>query len=198
VEQPDSQSVKYRLCEEANIPPKYWDVRFKDFETHNLPSKVAAGLVKDYMIGLEEELGRGRGITFWGSVGTGKTMLASLIAVHCLRKRCGVRFYREDDIFDSFKAKWNEPAEEHRFLTVLQKVRCLIIDDFGVRKPTDYTSERYQAIFNARYESQRSTIITTNVAQGKLDDAYLRVMDRLSEMNTSIEMIFPSYRRKND
>jgi len=135
--------------------------------------------VQFYCDHIQAHLAAGIGVTFWGSVGAGKTHLATCILKAAAAAGKSSRFKTEDGIFDALKSAWSEPAEEIAFIGLLQKVRFLLIDDFGTRKPSEYVSDRYEAIINTRYAAELPTIVTTNYTPEQLAAVYPRQMSRL-------------------
>jgi DNA replication protein DnaC len=59
----------------------------------------------------------------------------------------------------------------------------LHIDDVGAERSTDWVLEELYSIVNARYEDQRSMLITTNLDRGDLCEQITeRTVSRLAEM----------------
>ncbi len=134
-------------------------------------------------------------MTLWGSVGAGKTHLAASVIREAKEQRYSAYFVTEDGIFDRFKKEWSEPEQEIRFLELLQRVRFLCIDDMGIRRPSDYVSDRYEAIINERYARGVPTIITTNRSPEELSAVYERQMSRLAK-NVKVKVTGPDMRQQ--
>ena len=150
-------------------------------------------IVSEYMADFLNRRKQGQGITFWGSVGAGKSHLAACVLKEaCIY--CGAYWATEDAIFDTFKANCSDPGEEIEYLKTLQRRPLLVIDDMGVRKPSDYVIDRYEAIINARWESSLPTVITTNRTPEQLSEIYERQMSRLSS-NIDVQVLGPDGRR---
>jgi DNA replication protein DnaC len=85
----------------------------------------------------------------------------------------------------------NEIRDTHRaershveLLDRLTAVDLLHIDDVGAERSTDWVLEELYSIVNARYEDQRSIVITTNLEddQQLADQISARTASRLAEM----------------
>ena len=85
----------------------------------------------------------------------------------------------------------NELRDTHRaershvdLLDRLTAVDLLHIDDVGAERTTDWVLEELYSIVNARYEDERSMIITTNLMDREelCDQISPRTVSRLTEM----------------
>ena len=69
------------------------------------------------------------------------------------------------------------------FLERLAAVDLLHIDDVGAEKTSPWVLEQLYAIVNARYEDEKSIVITTNLAQEELcEQIGVRTVSRLKEI----------------
>ena len=68
----------------------------------------------------------------------------------------------------------------------LARYTCILLDDFGVERGTEYAQEQIFSIVDARYRAKRPTIITTNLSLHDLENpqnlSYSRIFDRILEM----------------
>jgi DNA replication protein DnaC len=65
----------------------------------------------------------------------------------------------------------------------LAEVDLLHIDDVGAEKTSEWVLEQLYAIINARYEEERSVLITTNLERDALAEQITeRTVSRLEEM----------------
>jgi len=172
--------VRDELAEKANIPKRFAGVSVNAYEPRTEEQRAAKQQAVDYVVGLAENLKAGVGLTLWGPPGSGKTHLVVAVLMAALERKLSGYFVTEDGVFDRFRENWGEPAEEVKFLRLLQTVRFLVIDDMGIRKPTDYVSDRYEAIINTRYAEGLPTIVTTNRDPAQLAEVYPRQMSRLA------------------
>jgi DNA replication protein DnaC len=62
-------------------------------------------------------------------------------------------------------------------------VDLLHVDDVGAERSSEWVLEQLYAIVNARYEDERSMVITTNLSQERLEEQIgKRTVSRLKEM----------------
>ena len=78
---------------------------------------------------------------------------------------------------------------EFRILNSFSCADLLVLDDFGVERVTDWTRQIFYTIINKRYNSMKSTVVTTNVSISQLENEFdARIISRLVEMCRVIEM----------
>jgi DNA replication protein DnaC len=127
--------------------------------------------------------------------------------------------YRE--LLKEIQASYNPASEstEMKILEPIRTVEILVLDDLGASKPSDWVRDIVGIVLNARYNENRTTIITTNyldnpategeatrLASGKLiapirEDALeqrigSRMRSRLYEMCRTVEVYAPDFRRE--
>ena len=82
------------------------------------------------------------------------------------------------------------------FLDRLAAVDLLHVDDVGAERTSDWVLEQLYAIVNARYEDERSVIITTNLERDELvEQIRERTVSRLEEMCTLVPLYGEDARR---
>jgi DNA replication protein DnaC len=78
----------------------------------------------------------------------------------------------------------------------LTEVDLLHVDDVGAEKTSEWVLEQLYAIVNARYEEQRSVVITTNLENDALTEQITaRTVSRLEEMCTLLPLYGEDARR---
>lgn len=144
------------------------------------PKEVAA--CQRYVDHWEEMKAENIGILIYGSVGTGKTFLASCIGNGLLGKRVPV-------VSTNFPRLLNllqEVREKQRLLDRLSVYKLLILDDLGVERDSAYAAEQIFNIIDARSSSGLPVIVTTNLTLEELEHPasmqYARIYDRVLEM----------------
>jgi len=166
------------------IPRRYRGVSFdRPPVTEIAPPVVAA--VRRYVNHIGKQLDDGRGLWFFGSVGTGKTTLAMLVSRHALEAGRSVAIYSLPRLLAEIRTTFDDDRGNTYvdLLDRLTAVDLLHIDDVGAEKTTPWVLEQLYAIVNARYEDERSIIVTTNLERSELaEQINERTVSRLEEM----------------
>lgn len=141
-----------------------------------------------------ENFGKERGsLLFTGSTGVGKTFLTNCIAKALMDSYYSVVYLSAPDLFEVFsKNKFTYQAEEEIKDTYQYILECdlLIIDDLGTELNNSFTSSQLFYCINERMNTNRSTIISTNLSIGSLRDNYT---DRVTSRIMSGYTIIPLY-----
>lgn len=96
-----------------------------------------------------------------GSVGTGKTHLATAIALSLCQRGRHVRFYTATGLANILQEK-NQKTQLNSFLTSLKKVELLVLDEIGFIALHKDAAELLFQVVSECYE-QKSLIITSNL-----------------------------------
>jgi DNA replication protein DnaC len=166
------------------IPRKYRGVSFDRPPVTQIAAPVTAA-VKRYVNRIDEQLDSGRGLWFFGSVGTGKTTLAMLVSKHAIEAGRSVAIYSLPRLLAQIRTTFDDDRENSYvgLLDRLTAVDLLHIDDVGAEKTSPWVLEQLYAIVNARYEDERSIVITTNLERDALaEQINERTVSRLEEM----------------
>lgn len=155
----------------SGIPERYWD---------------ADKIIPDERL---DEL-KDRGLYLYGGTGTGKTTLACALAQRAMREGYTARFVKAYQLPALFRT-YDDAAE------TLATPHLLVIDDIGSDAATEWGNTRLRAAIDARYDSMKPTIVTSNYSKDQLAKLLLRnvkdmtpraIVSRLAEMTDSIEM----------
>ena len=207
----------YLLLRKAKIPARYEACTFENYKPSGelFLAYNTAGRFVDLYPGEND----GTGILFTGSIGTGKTHLATAILRKLtLEKGVPALFCGYRELLKSITNSYN-PSVEATELEILQPVfdaEVLVIDELGAAKMSEWVAETVALILNTRYNDKRTTILTTNypdlppgeslTGAGSLPGAVReetlgdrigeRMRSRLQEMCVRVEMRGPDYRRE--
>ena len=96
-----------------------------------------------------------------GSVGTGKTHLATAVALSLCKEGRHVRFYTATGLANILQEK-NQKVQLNSFLTSLKKVELLVLDEIGFIALHKDAAELLFQVVSECYE-QKSLIITSNL-----------------------------------
>jgi len=181
----------------AVIPRRYQGVSFDRPPVTGMPGPQV-DVVRRYVRKLDARLDEGRGLWFFGDVGTGKTTLAMLVSRSALDAGRSVAIYSLPRLLAEIRATFETDSEGSYvdFLDRLAAVDLLHIDDVGAERTSDWVLEQLYAIVNARYEDERSVIITTNLERDALvEQIKERTVSRLEEMCTLVPLYGEDARR---
>ena len=168
----------------GRLPRRFREVSF-DREPVRSMNDALIRAVKAYVRNIDERLDEGRGLWFTGDVGTGKTTLAMLISKHALEAGRSVAIYSLPRLLSELRKTFDESSDVSylQLLDSLTMVDLLHVDDVGAERSNDWVLEQLYAIVNARYEEQRSVVITTNLEHDELAQQIgQRTVSRLIEM----------------
>lgn len=122
------------------------------------------------------------GVLFYGSVGTGKSFLASCIGNGLLDRRVPVAATNFPRLLNLLQGTYEKQA----LLDRLSIYKLLIVDDLGVERDSAYAEEQIFNIIDARSSSELPVIVTTNLTLEELEHPtsmqYARIYDRVLEM----------------
>ena len=122
------------------------------------------------------------GVLFYGSVGTGKSFLASCIGNGLLERRVPVAATNFPRLLNLLQGTYEKQA----LLDRLSIYKLLIVDDLGVERDSAYAEEQIFNIIDARSNSELPVIVTTNLTLEEMEHPttmqYARIYDRVLAM----------------
>lgn len=118
------------------------------------------GLTREYMVELDFLKGR-ENLIFLGSVGTGKTHLATAIALKACQQGRHVRFFTAASLANLLLER-NNKGTLNAFLGTLRKTELLVIDEIGFVPLHKDAAELLFQVISDCYE-RKSLIITSNL-----------------------------------
>ena len=174
----------------AVIPRRYHDVAFERYPVTEIEPAVVAA-TRRFAARIDERLDAGRGLWFMGPVGTGKTTLAMLVSKAALEAGRSVAIYSLPRLLNEIRDTHRAERSHVDLLDRLTAVDLLHIDDVGAERTTDWVLEELYSIVNARYEDQRSMVITTNILdrEALCEQISERTVSRLTEMCDELPLL---------
>ena len=167
---------------EARVPKRYRDVAFDRNPVLGMPDSVVRP-VKRFTRDIEQHLDAGHGMWFVGPVGTGKTTLAMLISKAAIQAERTVAIYSLPRLLNLIRDTIGSEESTLELLDQLARVDLLHLDDVGAENTSDWVLEQLYSIVNARYEEERSLVVTTNLYRDELAEQIgERTVSRISEM----------------
>lgn len=166
----------------SGIPKAYWDLCLEDFygslsreefrerfpELKNIDRQYEKGrniynLINNYVANLKNNLKMGRGMFFYGTVGTGKTMLMMIILkriINLTDQR--VKVISAADLVDNFAEGWKD-AESKKEFERIRDIDVLGIEELNQEIKTKISNPVIQGLLNHRTSHYKPTFITTNM-----------------------------------
>jgi DNA replication protein DnaC len=181
---------------ELNRNSMFFDSRFRHIRmSHDdLRNPEITDKCKKYVANWAAVSEKNIGILFRGPVGTGKSFHAAAIAnaIIDIKKRKYPSSHNEPMVYMTtipaliHKMAEAEFSRKKWFLGRLARLDLLVIDDFGIERGNEHTLEHLGYIIDARYDSQKPLIITTNLSSKEFNNpsnmAYGRIFSRIKEM----------------
>jgi DNA replication protein DnaC len=175
----------------AVIPRRYRDVAFDRPPVTEIEPRRVVDEVRVFAEQIDAKLDSGRGLWFMGPVGTGKTTLAMLVSKAALKAGRSVAIYSLPRLLNEIRDTHRAERSHVDLLDRLTAVDLLHIDDVGAERTTDWVLEELYSIVNARYEDERSVVITTNILDREALCAQIteRTVSRLTEVCEELPLL---------
>jgi DNA replication protein DnaC len=168
----------------AVIPRRYRTVSFETPPVTEIEPRTVVAHTRRFATRIEAQLDAGRGLWFMGPPGTGKTTLAMLVSKAALDAGRSVAIYSLPRLLNEIRETFRAERSHTGLLHKLTTVDLLHIDDVGAERSNEWVLEELYSIVNARYEDERSIVITTNILdRDELREQITpRTVSRLTEM----------------
>lgn len=153
------------------------------------------GPLAKYLTNHVDYVGRGVGLFFTGTVGTGKTLLTTL----CLKTlvkfgySCFATTFAQT--IDMLTAGWHSPEEKLYFRKKFVDSQVLLLDDVGREMRTKLSESTFDSILRTRVQEGRPTFVTTNMTSSEIESGYgSGVLSLLMESSISWEFSGDDFR----
>jgi DNA replication protein DnaC len=182
----------------AVIPRRYRNVAFDRPPVTEIDPQIVAA-TRRFANTIDAQLDAGRGLWFMGPVGTGKTTLSMLVSQAALSAGRSVAIYSLPRLLNEIRDTHRAERSHVNLLDRLAAVDLLHIDDVGAERTTDWVLEELYSIVNARYEDQRSIVITTNILdrEALCQQITERTVSRLTEMCDELPLLGDDHRMES-
>lgn len=160
----------------ANIGIRYHSLSFDDLYEEKDELRI---FLEDYINNFEFNSRYGRGLTFFGPLGTGKTFAQILILKELVKKGYKAWFESFNSVVDRYSNGENKTA-------LMESVRSAeifaldeVIEPMSVRQH-EFFSDVYEAVVRYRVENSLPTLIGTNLSSEEHEKLYPRVWSLLN------------------
>lgn len=168
------------------------------FENSVDANETGMTVARNYVDKFPEFLKSGRGLIFFGGVGTGKTYLAACIANALIDKGYTALVTNFSRIVNTIQGMYEGKQE---YLDSLNEYDLLVLDDFAAERDTEYMNEQVYNILDNRLRSGLPLILTTNLTASELKEpngiTRQRLHSRIYEMCFPVEIVGKDRRRKD-
>jgi DNA replication protein DnaC len=179
----------------AVIPRRYRDAAFDRPPVTDIDPRIVSA-TRRFADRIDDRLDAGRGLWLMGPVGTGKTTLAMLVSKAALKAGRSVAIFSLPRLLNEIRDTYRAERSHIELLDRLTAVDLLHIDDIGAERVNDWVLEELYSIVNARYEDQRSMVITTNILhrEALCEQITERTVSRLTEMCDELPLLGHDHR----
>lgn len=183
-----------RLLTSSRIPPALREKTFDNFEVNDY-NRAAFEAAQRVAYGLSE-----KGLLLAGPTGTGKTHLAAAIMNTRVQYGLPTVFVVVPELLNDIRTAIGKGVETTELMDTVQEAECLVLDDLGTEKMTEWVAEQLFVLINARLLNRKLTIITANF--DRIADmaariggiAGQRIVSRLAEMCDWVRLEGPDRR----
>lgn len=159
------------------VPKAYQTARIRDFA--DLPGAAALAEAKT-------------GVFLTGRTGTGKTHLATAIMVEHMKpdetgnRMNSVCWTDAPGLLCRIRSSFRDGRHETEMAIINEMVayQCLLLDDLGAEKQTDWSAATLYTIIARRRNAERLTIVTSNHKLSEINEWEPRLASRLAEFST--------------
>jgi DNA replication protein DnaC len=174
---------------EARIPSRYRAISFEHSDVIDMERRFPTQVreLRAFVREIGPNLDAGRGLWLTGGFGTGKTALAMIVSRAAIDAGRAVAIYSCPRLLGMLRESIDGPRGTGsgvgglvEFLDQLTAVDLLHIDDLGAEHRTEWVLEQLYSIVNARYQDERSTLVTSNLSRDELAEQLgERIVSRL-------------------
>jgi DNA replication protein DnaC len=154
---------------EGRIPSRYRAISFEHSDVIDMERRFPTQVreLRAFVRDIDTNLDSGRGLWLTGGFGTGKTALAMIVSKAAIDRGRSVAIYSCPRLLGVIRESIDAGGVLD-FLDRLGEADLLHIDDLGAEHRTEWVLEQLYSIINARYQDERSTIITSNLDRDEL------------------------------
>lgn len=183
----ESKARRRRFWLKRGVPERVIEATFENFEADTKEKREAAQAVEFWFGPEQREV-----LILIGSPGTGKGHLATA----CLKAKGDGLFITHLDMLSDLRSSYST----HTTAELIDKWReaeMLVLDEFGLSAGGKDEEPMLYQVLADRHDKRRPTIITSNKSKSQIRELLgPRLLDRIREDVTEVQMNWQSYRTK--
>lgn len=183
------ESKRLELAHKRNAA--FPDSQYRDwtFDLDDGENAEASDICKRYARNWWSMYNANKGLLLYGTVGTGKSFLASCIVNEVLSKYYVPCLMTNMTRIASMVQKEKDPQA---YLDTLNEYDLIVLDDLGAERSTPWMTELTQSFINSRYMSGKPIIVTTNLSKADFskpeNSDWERIISRLFDICYFVEV----------
>lgn len=184
------------------IPKEHWERTFEDFNTYGEKDlEDAKAFFIAYCENMYENFDERRGIYLWGSNGTGKTMLCSLLVKDAYRRQFSTALITFPEYIEHYTEAWScrdfdtQQELKYNFMHRWKGVDILVLDEIGKEYATKISPVILEDCLRYRAMKSLVTILITNLNPTDFNYRYGESISSLA-VHKRIELHFSTSDRR--
>lgn len=179
------------------VPKRFHDFTIEDLDDFGLQDRAKIiDFIKDYITNLNEEFNRGEGLFIYGSNGTGKSTIGSLIVKEAYIGRYTSRRVTLVDYMERYTKAWNckdydeKVVLQREFIEQYKGVEFLVLEEIGKEVDSKLAITVIEDLLRYREDNGLPTIICTNMTPKNVAEKYgASVMSLIKGNTKSIKLV---------
>ena len=170
----------------SGLPSRFSGKTFADYVVKTPEQESVLSIAKEYAQN-KTGLNAGRGLIITGTVGVGKTHLASAIINEVITTENNIRaiYTTARDMIRHIRSAWKNPdIDESDMIDRYAYAQILVIDEIGVQFGSESEMIQMFEVLDKRYGEQLPTVMISNLTPAELTGLLgERIIDRMREDN---------------
>lgn len=181
----NAAELREKLRDWWNVPDRYLDCRFENFEVYD-------GALGSRLKLAKKATAERRSALLFGRPGVGKTHLAVGIMSQWVSRSAKGYFIGALEYALRVQAAYGNPKDIVDDL--LDNANFLLLDDLGTQRDNENGRTAILYLVDRAYDARQRLIVTSNLTPTEINKFEPRVMSRLTEMGALIKVTADDYR----